>query len=400
MVSQPLCEKYRPKRFAEILGQDLAIEKLKTFVKRFPAKKAAILYGPAGSGKTSLAYALANELNAELLELNASDFRDKQSFDRIVRPAIQQASLFGKNKIILIDEIDGLTAQDRGGLAELLSLIEKTNYPILLTANDVWDRKFNLLRKKAELIELKPLGYRTIFRLLKYIASKEGIKANDDILKAIAIKARGDARAAINDLQSILETTAVEDIAERDKQEQVFNILRQIFHSKPNNYLLRLMETADINLDELFLWIEENIPTEYEGEELAKAFEMLSKADIFRGRIIRWQYWRFMVYENIFLSYGIAAAKTRAKHGFTAYKRPTRILKIWLANQKNAVRKSIASKYAAYCHISTKKALRDFYLIAFILTNKEIAEKLGLEENEQEFLRELVKKSPKSKITK
>jgi len=390
-MTKPLCEKYRPKRFAEILGQDLAIEKLKTFVKKFPVKKAAVLYGPAGSGKTSLAYALANELNAELLELNASDFRDKQNFERVVKPAIQQASLFGRNKIILIDEIDGLTTQDRGGLPELLSLIEKTNYPIVLTANDVWDRKFSLLRKKAELIELKPLSYRTIFWLLKDIASKEGIKASEDLLKAIAIKARGDARAAINDLQSILETTAVEDIAERDKQEQVFNILRQIFHSKPNNYLLRLMETADISLDELFLWIEKNIPLEYSGDELAKAFEMLSKADIFRGRIIRWQYWRFMVYENIFLSYGIAAAKKTTKKGFVPYKRPSRILKIWLANQKNAIRKSIANKYAAYCHISTKKALRDFYLTAFILASKKIAEKVGLEENEQEFLRELVK---------
>ena len=52
-------------------------------------------------------------------------------------------------------------------------------------------------------------------------------------------------------------------------------------------------------------WIEENIPEEYGKEDLEKAFDMLSRADVFRGRIMRRQYYRFMVYQIAFLTASI-----------------------------------------------------------------------------------------------
>ena len=95
---------------------------------------------------------------------------------------------------------------------------------------------------------------------------------------------------------------------------------------------------------------------EYKGRELARAYDLLSKTDIFRGRIYKQQYWRFLVYENIFLSYGISSSKKSAKPGFTTYKKPTRILKIWMNNQKNIKKKSISAKYAEHVHIGKKRA--------------------------------------------
>jgi len=65
-----------------------------------------------------------------------------------------------------------------------------------------------------------------------------------------------------------------------------------------------------------------NIPNVYSGEELVKAYQRLALVDLFKGRIYKQQYWRFMVYENIFLSYGICASKKEAKNlGFTSYKK-------------------------------------------------------------------------------
>ena len=68
-------------------------------------------------------------------------------------------------------------------------------------------------------------------------------------------------------------------------------------------------------LDEIILWVEKNLPMEYEGEELARAFDLLSKVDVFKGRIYKQQYWRFLVYENAFLSYGISSSKKQVKFG-------------------------------------------------------------------------------------
>ena len=87
MDSVPWCEKYRARCFLDVRGQDLAIDKVKIFLKSFPKKRAVVLHGPAGVGKTSLAYAIAAESDAEILELNASDLRNKEKIGEIIGPA-------------------------------------------------------------------------------------------------------------------------------------------------------------------------------------------------------------------------------------------------------------------------------------------------------------------------
>jgi len=395
----PLCEKYRCECFVDIKGQEAAIDSLKSFFRNFPFKKALLLHGPSGTGKTSLAYALAQENELEILELNASDLRDREKLEQILKPATQQQSLFGKKgKIILIDEIDGITI-DRGGLPELIALIEKTSFPIVITANNIWQQKFALLRRKAELVKLKEIKYELILKLLQNIVKKEKKKLDENLLKTIAAKSRGDIRAALNDLQTILyleKETEVKEIHEREKEEDIFQVLRKVFKNKSDPKLTEVYDSVDMPIDDIFLWLEENIPYEYKGEELAKAYDALSKADVFRGRIHRQQHWRFLVYENFLLSAGVsfASKKTKSLSEFTIYQRPKRILKIWLQNQKYAKKKSIAAKYAKAVHISIKRAMKEFFLLPLIL-NKEARKKLNLSEDEIKFLDEYQEKYKK-----
>jgi len=388
-------EKYRPKFFGDIRGQSLAVEKVREFVKNVKAgarggsKKALVLHGPPGTGKTALAYAAANETNSEIFELNASDLRNKEKLNEVLKPAIEQKSLTKENKIILVDEVDGISAVDRGGLTQLVSLIESTKYPIIITANDIWKKKLSPLRKKAELIQLKEVDYKTIKDVLIFILRKEKNFVDNDILTNIAIKAKGDLRAAINDLQIIAGMDdPSESLDARNKETDIFSALRLIFKGKPTNDILRVFDSVNMPIDEIILWVEENIPTEYQGETLARAYDLLSKVDVFKGRIYKQQYWRFMVYENIFLSYGICASKKEAKNlGFTSYKKPDRILKIWLNNLRTAKKKSIAQKYSKYVHVGEKRAMKEFPLIKKILiSNPKIQKELRLSDEEIEYL--------------
>ena len=159
-----------------------------------------------------------------------------------------------------------------------------------------------------------------------------------------------------------------------------------IFKGKPTESMLQIFDSVNMPLEEIMLWVEENIPAEYQGEELAKAIDALSKVDIFKRRIYRQQYWRFLVYENALLSYGISSAKKNIKTGFTSYRKPTRILKIWLNNQKTEKKKSIASKYAQYAHIGEKRAISEFPIVRYFLLNPEIQKELRLSEEEIEYL--------------
>jgi len=390
-------EKYRPKFFGDIRGQSLAVERIREFVKnvrvvvgaRGGSKKALILHGPPGTGKTALAYVAANETNSEIFELNASDLRNKEKLNEILRPAIEQKSLTKENKIILVDEVDGISVVDRGGLTQLISLIESTKYPIIITANNIWGKKLSALRRKAELVQLKEIDYKTIKDVMIFILRKEKNFVDNDILTNIAIKAKGDLRAAINDLQIIAGMDEPSDILdERNKETDIFSALRLIFKGKPTNDVLRVFDSVNMSIDEIILWVEENIPTEYQGEALARAYDLLSKVDVFKGRIYKQQYWRFMVYENIFLSYGICSSKKEAKNlGFTNYKKPDRILKIWLNNLRTAKKKSIAQKYARYVHVGKKRAMKEFPLIKQIInSNPQIQKELKLSDEEISYL--------------
>jgi len=395
-MKQTWTEKYRPKKFEDIKGQELAIEKINNFVGNFhlgkltkTPKKALILHGSPGTGKTTLAHVTANETNSEIFELNASDLRNKAKLQEILKPAIEQKSLIKKNKIILVDEVDGISVVDRGGLTELLTLIELTSFPVIITANDVWNRKLSPLRKKSELVQIKEIPYGKIKNVMIDILRKENKFIDNNILTKIAVNAKGDIRAALNDLQtaSNIKDPSTISFDERNKETDIFSVLKQIFKGKPTNELLNVFDSVNMSTDEIILWIEENIPAEYQGEELAKAYEALSRTDIFKGRIYKQQYWRFLVYENIFLSYGISASKKNLKTGFTTYKRPTRILKIWLNNQRTAKKKSISQKYAKYVHVGTKRALQEFPILKQILkSNFQIQKELKLNEEELEYL--------------
>jgi len=384
-------EKYRPKSFSDVEGQEQAVFLLKEFLKKFGRggdNRAVIIYGPPGTGKTSLAYAAADANKAELFELNASDLRNREKLREILRPATEQKSLTKENKVILVDEVDGISETDRGGLLELLALVESSAYPLVITANDIWNRKFTGLRKKSDLIQLKEIDYKTIKNIMISILRKEKKFLDMDVLTNIAVKARGDLRAAVNDLQTASGMKNPSEIIfdERNKEMDIFSALRMIFKGKPTESMLQLYDSVNMPLEEIMLWVEENIPAEYQGEELAKAIDALSKVDIFKRRIYRQQYWRFLVYENALLSYGISSSKKNVKTGFTSYKRPTRILKIWLNNQRTEKKKSIAKKYSQYVHIGEKRAMSEFSTIKPFLMKPKVQEELRLSQEEIEYL--------------
>lgn len=381
-----LAEKYRAKKYEEILGQETAVEEVKSFLKNFPKKKALVLYGPAGTGKTSLVLAAARENNLEILELNSSDLRNKSKIEAIIKPASEQRSLFKTGKIILMDEVDGVTGTDIGGVPELVRIIATTKFPIIMTCNDVWQSKLAPLRSAAKIVELMPMDIGTTVSILARICEKENLKKDPQTLKQIAIKSAGDLRAAINDLQSYSAVNDMQiDLTERrDVEENIFNILRRLF--KERRDFLELFDSTHLSLDEIMLWIEENIPKEYKNEALAKAYHALGKADVFRGRIYRDQSWRFLVYQNIFQSAGIAYAKDTAVSTFTKYERPKRILKIWMHNQRIEKKKTIAKKFARHVHCSSKRALRDFELLAPIIQQQEVQKALRLSEEEGVYM--------------
>jgi len=403
---QPLVHKHKPKTTKDVFGQDDVLAKLRSFILNFKKEKknSALIYGSSGTGKTSSVYAIANEIGYEVVEVNASDFRNAEQINQKVGNAIKQQSLFAKGKIILVDEIDGLHGhEDRGGVQAIAKLIEDSSYPIILTATNPFDNKFSTLRSKSNLMEFKQLDYLSIFKILKRICEHEKIKYDEDVLKALSRRAGGDARAAINDLQTLahekreLTKESLEELADRNKLENIMTALNKIFKTTDLKIAISAFDNVKEELDEQLLWIDENLPKEYtRPEDLAKAYEMLSKADVFSRRIRRWQHYRFLVYINALITAGIASAKKEKYRHLAEYKPTGRILKLWWAKQKAAKKREIAAKIAAKSHSSVREILKNTMpYVPVMFKNKQMRNnlitQLNLNEEEVDWLKSQIR---------
>jgi replication factor C large subunit len=357
---------------------------LKQFVTKKPKAKIALLYGPAGCGKTCLVQALASDLNAELLEVNASDVRNEENINLILGNALKQQSLFAKTKIILFDEIDGLSGtDDRGGLAVAIALAKQTTFPVIMAANDPWDQKFSALRKDSVMIQARSLAYTSIVPVLKKIAIAEKLDYSEEALKTLARRTGGDMRAAIIDLQT-LGSRVTEELAntlsERNPTENIFNAIRVVLKTKDPRTARQALDGVHEDLDEIMLWMDENLAKEYKKpEDLENAYRMFSQADVFRGRIRRWQHWRFLVYCYDLIGPGISLAKTEKYEGFTQLTPTQRLFAVW--RSKSAKRDSIVAKLGSIGHTSKKQARTELRILKPVLKNAD-----WLDEEEKEWL--------------
>ncbi|MEM1550453.1 MAG: AAA family ATPase [Candidatus Bathyarchaeia archaeon] len=111
-------EKYRPRKVAEVVGNKESVEAFVKWMKswelgRPPEKRAVLLYGPAGVGKTSLVLAYGKEHGYDVVEVNASDWRDEVRMKSVVGESSLQATLDGSTrKIIVVDEVDGVAGRE------------------------------------------------------------------------------------------------------------------------------------------------------------------------------------------------------------------------------------------------------------------------------------------------
>jgi replication factor C large subunit len=330
--------KYQLKSFDDIIVTS-EIQKIMDFIEKFKPGKALLLGGQAGSGKTTTINLLAEKYNFEIFELNASDARNKKSIEDSVGDVLKQKSLFGQEKLILIDEADGVSGtKDRGGLATISKLIKTSKSPICFTANDVNSDKIKVLKRLSVYIDFENHSYELLHEIAKRIFKAEQIEfKKEELTEFIEERATFDIRGFINDLQASVFDSKFEvdnHLEIRDYKKKIENLLNKIFYSYPEDSYFSGFNT-DINLDELMLYVEENIPKVYGKKGMAEAFNELSKADIYKGRIMKWQYWRYLAYINFYLTYGVSAAKDTPKK-VKSFDRNSRILKKWIYNNKMA----------------------------------------------------------------
>ena len=200
-------EKYRPKKIEDIIGNEEAkatfIEWLKN---KRRSKKAVLLYGPPGVGKTALANAAAKEFGFTIIEMNASDTRSEKAINAVAKPATSYVALDNfstqsKGNLLFLDEVDGIAGnEDRGGVGAIIKIVEESRVPVIMAANDPDIDKLRPLKKVCLLVRFQQIRIPLVIALLQKICLLEHVKAEFEALERIAQNSRGDVRSAINDL--------------------------------------------------------------------------------------------------------------------------------------------------------------------------------------------------------
>ncbi len=407
-MSKLWTEKYAPELYGDFIGNSTAVEQIKKWAENWldgKKGKPLLLYGATGVGKTAIVNVLVNEYDFELLELNASDDRDAKKIERIAGLASVSRTFSGKMRLVLFDEIDGLYRVDRGGAGAVVKILKENPCPIVLTANDVWSQKISSIRNYCEKIHFKKVHYATVAKLLQKIAAREGIKLDYELAKKIALNA-GDVRSAINDLQLLTAVPGFSEadlslIGSRDREASVYDSVQTIFKSMDFDEARKSIIDVNEQPDFILKWIEENIPNEYKKEEdLFNAFERISRADVFLGRVYKRMDYGLWRYVSVLMSAGVALAKKEKYLSWTKYAYPSLIKKLSSTKSTRNFFKSFGLKVGEQVHLSSKRAV-SYYLPMFkeLMKDKIEAVKLtaqfGFDESELKFLGV---KSPKKVI--
>lgn len=378
-------DKYKPKNISEVVGQNEALKKLVFWFKNWKPGKALLIYGPSGVGKTCSIEALANQSNYDFIEMNASDYRTPNRIKDVFGQSAQQMSLFKRGKIFMIDEIDGIAGrEDRGGVGEIIKIIKSSQHPIVLTANDVWNSKLRSLRRHCALVEFGKLTVFDVEKMLKRICESEDIGCDRSALREIAKNSEGDLRSAMNDLEVLsqgrkeITTEDVEMLSKRERESTIYDALKIIFKTKNALSAKLALNGLDMPPEDVMWWIENNIAREYVyADEIAAAFDALSKADIFKAWIRKRQNWRFRAYMIDMMTGGVAVAKRDMYRKFTRYQYPNNIIILGRSKIRRGAAKNLFSKLSKQLHCSTATFRREYLpVFKIILRNKDMRNKI------------------------
>lgn len=289
--------------------------------------------------------------------------------------------------------------EDRGGVGEIIKIVKASQFPVVLTANNPWNPKLRTLRSYCKLVQFGKISVLDVEKRLKHICEREKLKIDKTALRQLAKRANGDLRSAINDLEAVSQGKKrvtkqdLEVLGRREREVSIFDALKVIFKTQTALAAKLSIANVDKDPDEIFWWIENNIAREYEDpEEIAAAYDALSKADIFRQRVRSRQNWRFRAYMIDMMTAGVATAKKEMYRKFTRYQYPSKIIVLGRTKERRAAAKGALQKLSQGLHCSQAKVRKEFLpFIRIMLKNKDmrgsIASSLDLTKDELKILR-------------
>ena len=407
-------EKYRISEFDNFFGNEksrlLVINWLRNWIK---GAKPLLIVGPPGTGKTSFVKSLAKLLDLDLIELNASDLRNKINLEIIINPILLNKSIFGKQMLLFLDEVDGISGRDDyGGMPFLSNILKNADVPIIMASNSK-SHKMKDLIKNSKLVEFRPLSSFASYMLLQNVMRLERKNLEGSEQFKIISQSRGDARALLNTLQAKLEGEVNSD-GNTGTESSIEECINNFFSLTDISQAKKLLITSSIRyttpkygytseerskdfLNALYTSIVSS-ERKLKSDDLANLLEKLSEIDLFVDRIYEKRNWSLLRYANdLFLNKLFRISRDKAIE-YNQYSVPFSSMgPIFMRGQSL---RPLRTELSKIFHTSVSK-IGLFYYSNFIMIMKNLAIKdLGFDNPDNLKFNELINKEIEKQSSK
>jgi len=276
--------------------------------------KPLLLVGPPGVGKTSFVHALCREFDIDLVELNASDTRNKNTLSQVIFPIFSNASLTGKNFLLFLDEIDGISnREDSGGLDFLIELFKEPSIRVIMAANKS-NEVIKKLSKVSKTVTFSPIPPRLLMLYLDRFLRIQNYTMKFEDRADVVRNCSGDVRSLLNAAQVKVAgyTTMKNPMLEID----IENMIDQFFSSKTFEEALDLVMKADTSYsdprfgqssedrrkDILSAFFSSIVMSKIDLSTISILLDRLSQLDVILSRSLILRNWKILRYFPLILT--------------------------------------------------------------------------------------------------